>query len=605
MGLERNAGPTAFSTFRGLNTKLSEISITSREASDLQNVLLQRETIDVRYGCDIFTTTQMIEGGAAKPGTGLFQAVLSGSTYQVVTSGTKIYSMTGAGVLADITGAVTLTDSQNLLFSFSKFKNSSGNDIIIAANGLDAPIKWTGSGNAATLAGSPPANFKYILVRKNRLYGSDGEFVYHSALLNGESWDALNWVARFSSQGIYTNEVTGLAKYGDNLVIFKEDAIFMFSGENFTDGYIDEVVTGDGCISGHSIVEVASRRFGNILVFVNRNGELKGFNGTKNLINISEHIDNTLQTYNQSRFKYSCGVNYKKYNHYLSSYTSAGTTSNKLIAHDYFLDGYSGEGDRESTMLLHSGIAANYLRMMDSGGVESLFSTTYDGWVLKHGTNTKDIHSGSQIAASPTGAVRTSNVVTITTSLAHGFLVGDSITVSVTTIASGSGSFDGTFTVTEVPSSTSFRYNQTAANATGGAGIAKKQQNISAYWTSKKNNFGNAAHQKLLQDLSIVTASSGIGQIKITVTTDSGQGTQTQSITPSGAIYGVAIYGLAIYGGGGARYTRFELDTGAPTSLNGRYFKIKFENIGGFLFSLEEYIMGITDLGYQAEYIAT
>lgn len=605
MGLERNSKAIPFSTFRGLNTKLSDISISSREASDLQNVLLQRETIDVRYGCDVFSNTQMIEGGAAKPATGIYQAVLSGATYQVVTSGTKIYSMNASGALTDITGAVTLTDSQNLLFSFATFKNSSGADIIVAANGTNAPIKWTGSGNAAALGGTPPANFKYLLVRKNRLYGSDGEFVYHSALLNGESWDSLNWVARFSSQGIYTNEVTGLAKYGDGLAIFKEDAIFLFSGENFTDGYIDEVVTGDGCISGYSIVEVASRRFGNILVFVNRNGELKGFNGTKNLINVSEHVDNTLQTYNQSRFKYNCAVNYKKYNHYITSYTSAGTTHNKLIAHDYFLDGYAAEGERESTILSHSGVNANYLRIMDSGGVETLFTGSYDGWILKHGTNTKDIHSASQIAASPAGASRSSNVVTITTSLAHGFSVGDSITISVTTIASGSGSFDGTFTITEVPSSTTFRYSQTAANATGGGGIAKKQADISAYWTSKKNNFGNAAHQKLLQDLSIVTASSSIGQIKVTVTTDSGQGTQTQNITPSGAIYGVSIYGLAIYGGGGARYTRFELDTGAPTMLHGRYFKIRFENVNGFLFSLEEYLMGITDLGYQAEYVAT
>lgn len=599
MGMERNTGPTAFSTFRGLNTKLSEISIRSREASELQNVILQRETIDVRYGCDVFSTTQMIEGGVAQPATGIFQAVLGGTTYQVVTSGTKIYSMSALGVLTDITGAVTITASQNNLFSFVKFKDGSGNDIIIGSNGVDAPWKWTGSGNAAALGGTPPANFKYIVVRKNRLYGSSGEFVYHSDLLNGESWDSLNWVAKFSSQGIYTNDVTGIIKYGDNLGVFKEDAIFQFSGESFVDGYIDDTVTGDGCISGLSIVEIPSRRYGNILVFVNRNGEIKGFNGTKNLINISDLIDNTLQGYVQSRFKYNSAVNYRKNNHYLCSYSSSGTTHNKLVAHDYFLDDETGE----STMLVHSGINANYLRMMDSAGQETLFSATYDGWILKHGTNTKDIASAVQIDSSPTGATRTTNIVTITTLLAHGYSVGDSVTVSVTTIATGSGSFDGTFTIASVPSSTTFTYAQTASNATGGGGIVKEQANIDAYWTSKKNNFGNAAIQKVLNDFNIVTTSSGSGAIKVTVTTDSGQGTQTKTIAPSGSIYGVPLYGTVTYGGGGARYTRYEFDTGTTNGLHGRYFKVRFDNVSGFRFSLEEYIMGITNAGYQAEYI--
>lgn len=81
------------------------------------------------------------------------------------------------------------------------------------------------------------------------------------------------------------------------------------------------------------------------------------------------------------------------------------------------------------------------------------------------------------IAASPGGAVRTSNTVTITTTAAHGFKVGEYVTIVVTTVV-GATSFDGTFVIASVPSTTTFTYAQTAANDTGGGGTATYPSNI-------------------------------------------------------------------------------------------------------------------------------
>lgn len=53
----------------------------------------------------------------------------------------------------------------------------------------------------------------------------------------------------------------------------------------------------------------------------------------------------------------------------------------------------------------------------------------------------------------------TSNVATLTTSSAHGLFVGDSVTVT-----SVDSTFNGTYTITAVPSSVSFRYAKTASN---------------------------------------------------------------------------------------------------------------------------------------------
>lgn len=67
-----------------------------------------------------------------------------------------------------------------------------------------------------------------------------------------------------------------------------------------------------------------------------------------------------------------------------------------------------------------------------------------------------------------TTAVRSSNVVTITTAADHGYPVGMSVLITgVTDI-----SFNGTFTIASVPSSTTFTYAQTASNASSSGGRA-------------------------------------------------------------------------------------------------------------------------------------
>lgn len=58
----------------------------------------------------------------------------------------------------------------------------------------------------------------------------------------------------------------------------------------------------------------------------------------------------------------------------------------------------------------------------------------------------------------------TSNVATLTTAAAHNFLVGDRITV-----AGVDATFNGTYAVTAVPSSTTFSYAKTASNVTSAA----------------------------------------------------------------------------------------------------------------------------------------
>ena len=75
----------------------------------------------------------------------------------------------------------------------------------------------------------------------------------------------------------------------------------------------------------------------------------------------------------------------------------------------------------------------------------------------------------ADIAASPNGVVRSSNVVTVTTQQPHGYMTGDRVTLSGVT-SNGGSAFNGTVVIEGVPSATSFTYSQPGPNTSGGGG---------------------------------------------------------------------------------------------------------------------------------------
>jgi len=66
------------------------------------------------------------------------------------------------------------------------------------------------------------------------------------------------------------------------------------------------------------------------------------------------------------------------------------------------------------------------------------------------------------------GASRTANVVTITTTAIHNFSAGQAVTVAGVADAT----FNGTFTIASVPTTTTFTYAQTGSNGTSQSGTA-------------------------------------------------------------------------------------------------------------------------------------
>jgi hypothetical protein len=151
-------------------------------------------------------------------------------------------------------------------------------------------------------------------------------------------------------------------------------------------------------------------------------------------------------------------------------------------------------------------------------------SNTYYGCLMLDGYDLDKIYP--TITATITNKALTSNVATLTTSAAHGFAVGMEITVSGV-----DATFNGTYTIASVPTTTTFTYAKTASNVTSqaatgsvyswvqhfvdyNAGVDDKvyavcDDGVTAYWITNVTAGGATKltmYKKLLTEYSTVAA---------------------------------------------------------------------------------------------------
>jgi len=103
---------------------------------------------------------------------------------------------------------------------------------------------------------------------------------------------------------------------------------------------------------------------------------------------------------------------------------------------------------------------------MNQGNLVAL-NNLYSGSLPANNNGLCGSGSGT-LQGSPTGAVRSANVVTITTTAAHNLVVGNWVTITSVT----NPSFDGSYLVASVPTATTFTYAQVGPNAASGVGTA-------------------------------------------------------------------------------------------------------------------------------------
>lgn len=376
-----------FDNIGGLNDAFSPIKIGDNEASDLQNV--------------VFTTSGnwKTRGGTAKLNSSTLGAsvICTGLKYYKPTSGTKYivgifdndkiykmdYSAGGGpdGTWDDITGSLSFAIGQNDLASFTI-----GEDTLIIEDGLNttAPYKWTGSGNAAALSGSPP-NATMVAYHKRMAFAA-GNNTNPSTFYFTDVGNIENWTTGLSGNlSIETNDgsiIRAIVPGFDALYFWKDYSIWRLSGDDKDTFQLQRMVSNIGTLSPKSIA-----RIGNDFFFVSSQGDIYVYDGAIGVKLISTKIQGSIDNANFARFQYASGELFDK-DYYLSYSTSTNQTHNRMFSFDTFHFAWTK----------FTGINANAITVADDGtGKDMLVFGDYGGFVYKYPSGTND--AGSAISA--------------------------------------------------------------------------------------------------------------------------------------------------------------------------------------------------------------
>src|SRR3990167_8031972 len=259
-----------FNNTGGLNNAFSTIAIEDDESPDLQNIVFTTSgSFKTRDGFDNINTTTL---GASVIFTGVkYYSPSSGTKFLVaVADNDKIYKMDYSsgpdGTWDDITGSLSFSIGQNNLASFTI-----GEDELIIEDGLNttAPYKWTGTGDAAALGGSPP-NATMVAYHKRAAFAA-GDNSNPSILYFSDVGDIENWTTGLSGNvGVETNDGTSIRAIipgFDALYIFKDKSIWRLTGDDKDTFVLQRMIPDIGTLSPNAVSQI-----GNEMLFMDGHG---------------------------------------------------------------------------------------------------------------------------------------------------------------------------------------------------------------------------------------------------------------------------------------------------------------------------------------------
>ena len=280
--------------------------------------------IEKRRGDTAFNSSAMIDATTAIAGLGSFNA-LSGTEYLLAVAGTKLFqSATSSGTMSDITGALTIGASQNNIWDMFVF----GDNIIGVGGAPNAPWKWTGSGNASALGGSPPSgNFGFQ--QNNRVFigntSTNPSRIQWSVLSDATDWSG----AGSGSADVWTNDGDVLVGAGvlgdDNVLLFKQRSVHRLVGRT-APFPIFPLFKDVGAVGKHAIVVADG-----VCYFITPRARMKATDGAQIQV-FPDDIDNIWDGLNKSRLQYIQGIRYtgQGFDHLVWHCSSGSSTTNDL-----------------------------------------------------------------------------------------------------------------------------------------------------------------------------------------------------------------------------------------------------------------------------------
>lgn len=210
----------------GLNTFDPEYLSPLNQSPDLDNVVILDKGIKKRNGDSAWNSSSMVSTSTPVVGAGYIK--FDAGTEQLnAIAGTKFFVDSGlSGTMTDKTGALTITAGASNYWTPINFNNLQ----IWFGGGPDAPFKYSGTGNAAALGGSPPSAYS-AFAANNRIFAlgtaANPSRVYWPIVSNPEDWTGAGSgtadVALSDGEAVQCGVVTG----PDTAIIFKNSSTHM------------------------------------------------------------------------------------------------------------------------------------------------------------------------------------------------------------------------------------------------------------------------------------------------------------------------------------------------------------------------------------------
>lgn len=346
-------------------------------SSDCKHVIWHRSALRPMFGMDRINSS----AAATTRGAGLFYLDVAGATKRSATFGAGFYE-DSSGTWTARTGTLTITDGAANLVQSVNWQQGS-NKFSIYTNGTDAPWKWTGTGNAAVLGGSPPANFTSIAVYNGALFGSSAETVYFSASSDCETYTSARDLLT------YDKTVTCLIDNGANLAVFMDDHIGSATGFDYLDMSKDiNVVDKVGCVGRLGATKAFfGKNTTPVIATISRDGIYlidQAF-GSQKLLG-----DNYFEELNQANLSKSVLAYSKKDNLLYAAVPYGSATEN-----DYLIVVDMLNGSIWPCPSIHTSSIRSMASMKDSSGDEYIYFIDTAGYAFKFNRSTKNYHTGT------------------------------------------------------------------------------------------------------------------------------------------------------------------------------------------------------------------
>ena len=260
-------------------------------------------------------------------------------------------------------------------------------DTLIIAQGVTAMRTWDGT-STGTISASPKG--KYIATHLEKLWtaGIDGQLSLVSVSTTGDfnTWSG-DGTADINISQNDGQEITGLAVFRNDMIVFKENSIYKIIGFTSTTFQVINVAKNIGCTDHRTI-----RNTGDFLIFAYLDG-VYIFDG-QSAKKISAYQDDTWSGLNRTRFDFFDSTIMPDAKMYLLTVpTGSGTTNSKILTY-YYDDIFQDDtGNVHLPCFKWEGIEASSLHASRTGSTNSeiLYLGGYLGQIYKQSTEESDL----------------------------------------------------------------------------------------------------------------------------------------------------------------------------------------------------------------------